>query len=67
MSFRTQDGGWSDAVNLGNGINSAGSENRPFITADEKYLFFNRGSTDGRDVYWVDLDAVRKLGPGENQ
>jgi len=68
VSFRTDSGGWSDAVNLGNGINSAGSENRPFITADMKYLFFNRGESNERqqrqrDVYWVDLDAVKKLRP----
>jgi len=62
VSFRAN-GGWSDAVNLGSGINSEGSENRPFVTADGKYLFFNRGDSDGRDVYWVDLDAVRRLRP----
>lgn len=68
VSFRTGDGGWSDAVNLGDGVNSAGSENRPFITADMKYLFFNRGESNERqqrkrDVYWVDLNAVRQLQP----
>jgi len=63
VSFRTDDGGWLNAVNLGNEINSVGSENRPFITSDGKYLFFNRGDGDGRDVYWVDLDAVRQLQP----
>jgi hypothetical protein len=66
VSFRTADGGWTDAVNLGSGNNSASSENRPFITADDKYLFFNRGDGANRDVYWVDLDAVRQLSPVEN-
>jgi hypothetical protein len=63
VSFRTDDGGWSNAVNLGDGINSEGSENRPFVTADGKYLFFNRGDGVGRDVYWVNLNAVRQLQP----
>jgi hypothetical protein len=63
VSFRTEGDGWSQAVNLGKGVNSEGSENRPFITSDMKYLFFNRGDGDGRDVYWVDLDAVRQLQP----
>lgn len=68
VSFRTDSGGWSDAVNLGNAINSGGSENRPFITSDMKFLFFNRGESNQRqqrerDVYWVDLNAVKKLRP----
>jgi Tol biopolymer transport system component len=64
VSFRTPAGGWTQAVNLGDQINSAESENRPFITADGKYLFYNRGNREDRDVYWVSMDAVRKLGPG---
>lgn len=65
VSFRTPDGGWSDAVNLGGGVNSEQSENRPFITADGKYLFYNRGNSENRDVYWVDLGVVRKLKPAK--
>jgi len=67
VSFRTPDGGWSDAVNLGGGVNSEQSENRPFITADGKYLFYNRGNSENRDVYWVDLGVVRKLKPAKWQ
>lgn len=63
VSFRTPGGGWTQAVNLGDRINSAESENRPFITADGKFLFYNRGNRENRDVYWVSLDAVRNLGP----
>lgn len=63
VSFRTPDGGWTDALNLGDGVNSEQSENRPFITADGKYLFFNRGNRENRNVYWVDLGVVRRLAP----
>jgi hypothetical protein len=63
VSFRSKDGGWTDAINLGDGINSERSENRPFITADGRYLFFNSDVAGSRDVYWVDLDVVRELNP----
>ncbi len=63
VSFRTANGGWTDAVNLGDGINSEGSENRPFITSDGKYLFFNRGSDGGRDVYWIDAAVIEQFRP----
>lgn len=63
VSFRSKDGSWTDAINLGGEINSERSENRPFITADGRYLFFNSNVAGSRDVYWVDLDAVRELNP----
>ena len=34
VSFKRRDGSWTEAVNLGDQINSDQSENRPFITAD---------------------------------
>jgi len=60
VSFRNVDG-WSEAVNLGSAVNSEQSENRPFITADGQYLFYNRGTGNNRDTYWVDLGVVEKL------
>jgi len=63
VSFRAKDGSWLNAINLGDEINSEGSENRPFITADGKYLFYNKSSGGNRDVYWVDLGVVQKLRP----
>jgi Tol biopolymer transport system component len=50
VSFKAADGVWSDAMNLGDGINSEESENRPFITADGKYLFYNKSANESRDV-----------------
>lgn len=61
VSFRTADGGWTDAINLGPQINSAESENRPFITADGKYLFYNSSVDGTRDVFWVNISAVEDL------
>lgn len=61
VSFRGVDGAWSKAINLGKTINSPQSENRPFITADDRYLFFSSSSGGNRDVFWVDMEFVREL------
>jgi Tol biopolymer transport system component len=62
VSFKDTDGRWSTAINLGEGVNTPSSENRPFITADGKYLFFSAGdAAGGRDVYWVNMEVVRRL------
>ena len=65
VSFKAADGAWSKAINLGKTINSPQSENRPFITADNKYLFFSSSSGGNRDVYWVDMEFVHALNPAE--
>lgn len=48
ISFRGEDGSWSEPVNMGEGINSSANENRPFVTLDGKYFFFtsNREASD---------------------
>lgn len=48
VSFRATDGAWTNAVNLGERINSPGSEFCPMLSPDGKYLFFtsNRFAQD---------------------
>jgi hypothetical protein len=56
-------GGWSEPINLGEGVNTAGSESRPSVTADGKYPFFTSPDPDsgghGR-IYWVSTEVIRK-------
>jgi len=40
ISFRIDDGSWTHAKNMGEGLNSKGSENCAMVTPDGKYLFF---------------------------
>jgi Tol biopolymer transport system component len=40
ISFREENGTWSEAVNMGSKFNSAAGENRPFVTLDGRYFFF---------------------------
>ena len=54
ISFRTPEGGWATAKNMGEVINGEHHELCPFVTSDGKYLFF----TSDRDIYWVDAAII---------
>lgn len=40
INFRKEDGTWSNAVNMGENVNSTSLDYCPFVTADGKFLFF---------------------------
>lgn len=70
LSYRNRDGGWSQAVNLGNWINSSTEEGFPMISPDGKYLFFNTvraaSQDQGYNAYWVSaafIDMMRPIEP----
>ena len=70
ISFRQQDGSWSEAINLGDKINTDTSESGARVTPDGKYLFFNRnmGFTNSVkyedvDIFWVDAQFIETLRP----
>ncbi|MBU1013921.1 MAG: hypothetical protein KKG99_13035 [Bacteroidetes bacterium] len=61
ISYRKEDGTWTEAVNLGDRINSKGLEICPVVTPDGKYLFYMR-----RDcVMWVSAKIIEDLKPKE--
>jgi len=59
---------WSEPVNLGPNINTPLNEESPFLTPDEKYLFFSsegHNSIGGYDIFYVNLaetSNVKNLG-----
>ena len=57
---RDSKGGWGEAVNLGPEINTPFDEETPFITLDDKYLFFSskgHSSIGGFDIFYIDLQS----------
>lgn len=59
VSFRHSNGSWTQAVNMGEAINSQNYEYCPVVTHDGKYLFY----TSNQDIYWVSteiLDEIKK-------
>lgn len=71
ISFRQKDGSWSEAINLGDKINTEASEYGASVTPDGKYLFFNRNvgkvkpsdKYENTDIFWVDAQFIETLKP----
>ncbi|HRX30772.1 MAG TPA: hypothetical protein P5349_02690 [Tenuifilaceae bacterium] len=58
------DGRWGEPVNLGPNINTPLDEASPFLTPDEKYLFFTsqgHNSIGGFDVFYIKLDGTSEV------
>lgn len=63
IAFRGKDGEWGQPVNMGEEVNSSGSENRPFVTRDGAYFFFTSTRNGSRATFWVKaqyIDRFRK-------
>ncbi|MCW8983842.1 MAG: hypothetical protein OQK55_00755 [Thermoanaerobaculales bacterium] len=68
VSFSGEDGTWSEPVNLGEGVNGPGSEFRPYVTADGKYLFFTALDPDSNNIgriFWVSSEVIRSKRVGQ--
>jgi len=68
VSFPEEDGSWSEPVNLGEGVNTPGSEFRPYVTADGKYLFFTALDPDSNNIgriFWVSSEVISASRAGE--
>jgi glyoxylase-like metal-dependent hydrolase (beta-lactamase superfamily II) len=59
VSFKNPDGSWGEAQNLGNDINTPGTDFCPSLSPDGKYLFF----AAHRDIYWVSAEVIHRLKP----
>ena len=64
ISFRRNNGTWTEAYSLGETINTNTGERFPAVSPDGKYLFFTRWvSTDNEDIMWVSakiIDEIKK-------
>jgi hypothetical protein len=61
VSFRKEDGNWSDPVELGKDINATGTELIAKISPDGKFLFFQRKVNRNTDIFWVDAKIIETL------
>jgi hypothetical protein len=62
ISFKKNDGTWTDAVNMGSEINATGAWFAS-VTLDKQYLFFNswRSNDEGYNPYWISADIIDSL------
>jgi Tol biopolymer transport system component len=56
VSFRNEDGSWSEALSLGPKINATNSL-IPSLSPDGKYIFFSRDN----DIWWVSARIIHEL------
>jgi hypothetical protein len=61
IAFRQPGGEWGPAVNMGSAVNSAGSENRPFVSRDGRYFFFTSTRNGSRDTFWVRAEFLKQF------
>ncbi len=77
VSFMKDDSSWTEPVNLGNVVNSAGEESAPFLASDDKTLYFSSkgfSGYGGSDIYvsrrlddtWTSWTEPENLGPEIN-
>jgi len=65
VSYKNKSNQWGEPVPMGNMINSPGSENRPYVTNDSRFLFYTSSRRGNRDIYWVDAKIIEELKPEE--
>ena len=61
LSYKNEEGEWTDAVNMGGPINTDNHELCPFVTKDEQYFFY----TSDNDIYWVSATILQNYIPKE--
>jgi Tol biopolymer transport system component len=61
ISFRKQDGNWTNAKNMGPNVNSRSAEICPSVSLDGKYLFFTSRRRGKADIFWISTDIIEKL------
>ncbi|MEO7992487.1 MAG: OmpA family protein, partial [Chryseolinea sp.] len=77
VSFMKDDSTWTEPVNLGNVVNSAGEESAPFLASDDKTLYYSSkgfSGYGGSDIYvsrrlddtWTSWSEPENLGPEIN-
>jgi len=65
ISFRKRNNIWTKAKNLGENLNSKGNEFTPWVSSDNKYLFFASDRNGNDEIYWVDARVIEELKPKE--
>ncbi|MCU0418502.1 MAG: OmpA family protein [Cyclobacteriaceae bacterium] len=77
VSFQKSDSTWTQPLNLGTNINTAGEESSPFLASDDKTLYFASNGYSGfggSDIYmsrrlddtWTNWSPAENLGPDIN-
>ncbi len=61
ISFRNNDGSWTQAKNMGEKINSKTTDYAPSLSPDGKYFFFTSNVEGSSDIYWVSSKIIEEF------
>lgn len=61
ISYKKKDGTWTEAIDMGPVVNSISHDLAPYVSPDEKYLFF----ISRYRMYWMDANIIQELKPVE--
>ena len=65
ISYRKDDGTWTNPKNLGPKINTAGYDIYPYVSPDNKFLFFTRReswqNSKPSDIFWISTSFIDRL------
>ncbi|MEW6411317.1 MAG: hypothetical protein AB1483_02460 [Candidatus Zixiibacteriota bacterium] len=61
ISFKTKDGAWTPAKNMGGGINTNGHDYCPSLSRDGRWFFYTSNIGGSEDIYWVDAGLIDYL------
>jgi len=73
ISYRQENGSWTDLTNMGSPINSEANEHCPMMSPDGKYLFFSSGRSihDSHSItpitYEEKVEILNRPGNGRNE
>ena len=61
VSFQTCDNTWTEAVGLGETVNTKDGSSAPTLSPDGKYLFFKRRQGEDKGIHWISTEIIEKL------
>lgn len=62
ISYKENNGEWTEAIYMGDNINTPSQERFPSVSPDGKYLFFTRWTEEnGQDIFWVSAKIIDDL------
>jgi hypothetical protein len=67
VSFTRSDGNWTEPKNMGNDINSSGSEYGATISPDGKYFFYTSNKNGTEDIFWVSAKIIEDMRAKESK
>lgn len=57
ISYRGEEGEWQESIYLGGDVDCSAC---PYVSPDEKYLFFKKDGKEFKNVYWINASFINR-------